>query len=155
MRSMLLTALLFLAGATSSAETAVGASEPELPQAAGVGNMLGIRLPEGFEPTRDVSTQVYVLQPVCALAFERFDFSQAEGAPEEVMEEVLALLVDAGYRIHFVFDQFIDDYGIVLATVFGPSDDAYNLLFDYEKRLFHPVGPCRTRTIDDLPGGPR
>src|SRR5690606_3250187 len=105
--SMILTALLLFAGFAASAGTAVGASDSGLPQAAGVGNMLGIRLPEGFEPTREVSTPVYVLQPICALAFERFDFSQAEGTPEEVMEEVLALLVDAGYRIHFVFDQFI------------------------------------------------
>ena len=62
------------------------------------------------------------------------------------MERVMAQLVQAGYKIQFVFDQFLTDRGIVIVTVFSPAgEEGYHLLFDYEKRLFHPVGPCPTR----------
>jgi len=130
-------------------------SNTDHPRYAGNENMLGIPLPHGFEPTRDVSDSVYVLQVYCGPSYERFEFRDAPGAPEEVMDAVLTLLVDAGYKVQFVFDQFLEDRGIVIVTVFSPSgEEGYHLLFDYEKRLFHPVGPCPTRPRNELPGAP-
>lgn len=136
----LVAAFLHLGGVLSGE-----AGDAEQARDAGSENMLGIPLPDGFEPTRDVSDSVYVLQVYCGPSYERFHFKDAPGTSKELMERVMAQLVDAGYRIQFVFDQFLEDRGIVIVTVFSPAgEEGYHLLFDYEKRLFHPVGPCPT-----------
>lgn len=165
--SLFLLVVILHSGALSSG----WASSPVHPRGVDDMNMLGIPLPDGFEPTRDASESVYLLQTMCGASYEglgfrdrpatpselveRFDFRDAPGAPEQLMETVTALLLDAGYRVQFVFDQFLEDRGIVIVTVFSPSgEDGYYLLFDYEKRLFHPVGPCPTRPRNELPGAP-
>lgn len=140
--------ILFLVVALLHSGVALSGEAGDAEQARDVGseNMLGIPLPDGFEPTRDVSDSVYVLQVYCGPSYERFHFKDAPGASEELMERVMAQLVHAGYKIQYVFDQFLTDRGIVILTLFSPAgEEGYHLLFDYEKRLFHPVGPCPTR----------
>ncbi len=109
-------------------------------------NMLGISLPDGFETTREVAEAITVLHVYCGPSYEKFDFKNSPAPPGEVMEAVLARLVDSGYRVQWIFDQFLEYEGIVIVTIFSPTgEEAYYLLFDYDRRLFHPVGPCPAR----------
>lgn len=123
-----------------------GAENTEQQRNAGEDNMLGILLPAGFEPTRNRSGEVYLLNRMCGESYEgpefpsatgelveAFNYENASGADGHLVEEILALLIDEGYRKHFVFDQFLEDYAIILVTVLSPTGKVlYYLLFDYE-----------------------
>jgi len=163
--------LLSLATLLSGAWAFGGARNHELPEDTGPVTVLGIPLPDGFESTRDASEQVHLLQTMCMNSYrgldvqdrpatpgavvERFAFGHVPSAPEETMATVTTLLVDSGYRVRYVFDQFLEDLGVVVVIVFSPSgDEGYYLLFDYERRLFHPVGPCPTRSPTEQPEAP-
>lgn len=144
-----------------------GANAANRQENVGVETMLGVPLPAGFEPTRNRSGEVYLLNRMCGESYEgpeypsatgelveAFDYENASGADEELVEEILALLIDEGYRKHYVFDQFLEDYAIMLVTVISPTGkDLYYLLFDYGEKLFHPVGPCPMRQ-PELPEAP-